>query len=61
MNIETDPHVRVKVGQHWRSGTAHVLAEDDPLKRQESMPQKNARAVRRFGTDLLTIRVDLDS
>lgn len=60
-NIQADPRVRVKVGRHWRSGRAHVLAEDDPVKRQESMPQKNARAVQRLGTDLLTVRIDLDT
>src|SRR3954452_11517525 len=32
-NIERDPRVRVKVGRRWRSGTAHVLPEDDPRER----------------------------
>jgi deazaflavin-dependent oxidoreductase (nitroreductase family) len=60
-NIQADSRVRVKVGRRWHSGTAHVLVEDDPLRRQESMPQRNASAVRRFGTDLLTVRIDLDA
>jgi deazaflavin-dependent oxidoreductase (nitroreductase family) len=59
-NIQADPRVRVKVGRRWRTGTAHLLAEDDPLRRQDSMPRGNARMVRRFGTDLLTVRIDLD-
>jgi deazaflavin-dependent oxidoreductase (nitroreductase family) len=59
-NIEADPRVRVKVGRTWRSGVAHLLPEDDPLKRQDSLPQKNARTVRRLGTGLLTIRIDLE-
>jgi deazaflavin-dependent oxidoreductase (nitroreductase family) len=60
-NIQADSRVRVKVGRRWRTGTAQVLVEDDPLRRQQSMPRRNARAVRRFGTDLLTIRIDLDA
>ena len=60
-NIQADPRVRVKVGRRWRTGTAHVLVEDDPLRRQDSMPRGNARVVRRFGTDLLTVRIDLDA
>ena len=59
-NIQADSRVRLKVGRRWRTGTAHVLMDDDPLRRQESMPSRNASAVRRFGTDLLTIRIDLD-
>jgi deazaflavin-dependent oxidoreductase (nitroreductase family) len=59
-NIEADPRVRVKIGRRWRGGTAHVLADDDPLARQASLPQRNARTVRRLGTELLTIRIDLD-
>src|SRR5690348_17961452 len=38
-NLEADPHVRVKVhgGPHakWRTGTAHILDDDDPHKRQQ--------------------------
>ena len=60
-NIQADSRVRVKVGRRWRTGTAHVLVEDDPLRRQESMPKGNASTVRRFGTDLLTVRIDLDA
>jgi deazaflavin-dependent oxidoreductase (nitroreductase family) len=62
-NIEANPRVRVKVGRRWRSGTAHLLPEDDPLERQRTLGAKrrqNASMVRRVGTDLLTIRIDLD-
>ena len=58
-NIETDPHVRIRIGRRWRSGTATVLGEDDPLARQRHMSKLNAATVRAMGTDLLTIRVDL--
>ncbi|MER6731166.1 nitroreductase family deazaflavin-dependent oxidoreductase [Streptomyces puniciscabiei] len=59
-NIQADPRVRVRIGGHWHSGTAHLLPDDDPVARLRSLPRFNSAAVRAFGTDLLTIRVDLD-
>lgn len=59
-NIAADPRVRVFVGRRWRTGTAHVLPDDDPLERQRSLPGLNARVVRLMGTDLMTVRIDLD-
>jgi deazaflavin-dependent oxidoreductase (nitroreductase family) len=59
-NIEADPRVRIKIGRRWRTGTAHVMPDDDPRARQRSMPSMNATVVRLMGTDLLTVRVDLD-
>lgn len=65
-NIEADPRVRVRVRGRWRTGTAHVLPEDDPRERQRHLgrlhpaARVNAAAVRAMGTELLTVRVDLD-
>ncbi len=59
-NIEAHPSVRVKIGRRWRTGTAHVLPNDDPRARQRAMPAVNAAVVRLMGTDLLTVRIDLD-
>jgi deazaflavin-dependent oxidoreductase (nitroreductase family) len=60
-NIEADPRVRVKVGRRWHSGTAHVLADDDPYERMRMLGRPaNDSAVRLMGTEHLTIRVDLD-
>jgi len=59
-NIEADPRVRLRIGRRWRGGTANVLAGDDPRARQHHMSKLNAATVRAMGTDLLTIRVDLD-
>lgn len=71
LNIEQNPQVRVKLREGlrmmWHSGTAHLLPDDNPRERQrwlaEQLPRsaKNATAVRLFGTQLLTIRIDLDS
>ena len=60
-NIEANPRVRVNARGRWRSGTAHVLDDDDPRARQRSMPNRlNSLFVRLAGTELLTIRIDLD-
>lgn len=60
-NMEADPRVRVLVDGRWRSGTAELLPDDDPIERQRSFPGLNARVVRLVGTELLTIRIDLDA
>jgi deazaflavin-dependent oxidoreductase (nitroreductase family) len=70
-NIESNPQVRVKLRQglrmRWHSGTAHLLPEDDPRERQRWLAAKvrgsasNAAAVRLFGTQLLPVRIDLDT
>ena len=54
-------HQRVKVGGAWRSGTAHILEDDDPRERMRWLKRPlNDSAVRAIGTQQLVIRVDLD-
>jgi deazaflavin-dependent oxidoreductase (nitroreductase family) len=59
-NIQANPRVRVRLRGRWHSGVAHLVPEDDPRRRLESLPSFNSFGVRTFGTNLLTIRVDLD-
>jgi deazaflavin-dependent oxidoreductase (nitroreductase family) len=60
-NIQADPRVRVKVGRRWRTGTAHILPDDDPYERMRMLDRGvNDAAVRLVGTEHLVIRVDLD-
>jgi RNA polymerase sigma factor (sigma-70 family) len=70
-NIERNPRVRVKVGRHWRAGTARILDDDDPFARLESvasalgaMRRLDAAVfrffVRRLGTRPVIVRIDLD-
>ncbi|BBZ13719.1 nitroreductase/quinone reductase family protein [Mycobacterium branderi] len=59
-NIKANPAVRVRVRGRWRTGTAHLLPDDDAKARLRSLPSLNSAVVRAVGTDLLTIRVDLD-
>ncbi len=58
-NIKANPKVRIRLRGQWHSGTAHLMPDDDPHERLRSLPQFNSFGVRTFGTNLLTIRVDL--
>ena len=58
-NIKANPNVRVRLRGRWHNGTAHLVPEDDPHERLRSLPQYNSFGVRTFGTNLLSIRVDL--
>lgn len=59
-NLTADPRVRLRLGRTWRTGRARVLPEDDPQRRLDGFGRpSHAAAVRRFGTSLLTVRVDL--
>ena len=60
-NIQANTNVRVRINGKWHRGTAHLVPEDDPHARLRSLPQFNSFGVRTFGTNLLTIRVDLES
>lgn len=70
-NIEGNSRVRLKLRDglwaRWYNGTAQLLTDDDPRERQRWLKDRlpssasNAAAVRFFGTDLLTVRVDLDA
>jgi deazaflavin-dependent oxidoreductase (nitroreductase family) len=69
-NIASNARVRLKVRHglfaRWRTGTGHLISDDNPIERQRwlasQLPSsaRNAAAVRFFGTQLLTIRIDLD-
>ncbi len=59
-NIKANPAVRVRLGGKWRSGTAHLLTDDDSKERLRTLPRLNSAVVRVMASDLLTIRVDLD-
>lgn len=69
-NIASNPRVRVKLRTglraRWHTGTASLLLDDDARERQRWLARQipgsaaNAAAVRLFGTQLLTVRIDLD-
>jgi deazaflavin-dependent oxidoreductase (nitroreductase family) len=59
-NIKAENRVRVRLHGHWYTGNAHLLPDDDARARLQSLPKANSAAVRLVGTDLLTVRIDLD-
>lgn len=59
-NLEADPKVRLRLRGRWRTGTASVVTDDDPLARLRRLPAYNSAVVRVVGQELLTVRVDLD-
>jgi deazaflavin-dependent oxidoreductase (nitroreductase family) len=59
-NIQANPRVRVQVDGRWRRGTAVLLVDDDARRRLRQLPWTNSLLVRLLGTDLLTVRIDLE-
>ena len=60
-NIQSNSRVRVKAKRRWRTGTAHLIPDDDPRERIRKIGLRvNGAVVRAVGTDNLTVRVDLD-
>jgi deazaflavin-dependent oxidoreductase (nitroreductase family) len=70
-NIVANPNVRLKLRHgilaRWHTGKAQLLPDDDPRERQRWLAGRrpstavNTAAVRLFGTELLTVRIDLDN
>ena len=70
-NIRANPRVRVRVrsrsGLGWRTGTAHIVDDDDPRERWQRIGEGNlarrlcVSASAAMGTDPLTVRIDLDT
>jgi deazaflavin-dependent oxidoreductase (nitroreductase family) len=59
-NLEAEPRVRIRLGRRWRTGIASILPDDDPRERLRRMRRLNASVVRAMGSELLTVRIDLD-
>jgi deazaflavin-dependent oxidoreductase (nitroreductase family) len=58
-NLEADPEVRVRVGRRWRAARAQVVDDDDAERRLDTFGHRShVSAVRRFGTDLTSVRLD---
>ena len=68
-NIEIDPRVRVKGSLSrggWRTGTAHILDDDDPVERMRVLSRGNRwrrlclETSGTIGASPLTVRIALD-
>jgi deazaflavin-dependent oxidoreductase (nitroreductase family) len=58
-NIKANSNVRVRLRGRWHNGVAHLVPEDDPRERLKSLPGFNSMGVRTFGSNLLSVRVEL--
>jgi deazaflavin-dependent oxidoreductase (nitroreductase family) len=59
-NIKVDNAVRVRIDGRWRTGRAHLLPDDDADARNAQMSWVNRTANSGLGSELLTVRVDLE-
>ena len=59
MNVESDPRVLIKVHGRWRTGTAHLLHDDDVGRRLWTLNPLNSLFVGIAARDPLTVRIDL--
>jgi len=59
-NLEATPQVRVRVKRNWRDAVATIVDDDDPSARLDTFgDERHAGLVRKFGTSLLSIRIDV--
>lgn len=65
-NLQSEPHVRVKVGRRWLAGVATVVADDDAWARRAEIDRRNGlmgtfdgKIFRASATEPVTIRIDL--
>jgi deazaflavin-dependent oxidoreductase (nitroreductase family) len=61
LNIGADPRVRVLLRRRWRTGVARAVPEDDPIARLRTLPRIHAASVRAMGSELLSVRIDLEN
>jgi deazaflavin-dependent oxidoreductase (nitroreductase family) len=59
-NLATNPKVRLLHRGRWYTGTAHILDDDDARYRLKQLPRVPSFFVRLLGTNLTTIRIDLN-
>jgi deazaflavin-dependent oxidoreductase (nitroreductase family) len=59
-NIQANNRVRIRIAGRWHTGTAQLLPDDDARARLTTLPRFNSAMVRALGSNLLTVRIDLD-
>lgn len=58
-NLDANPEVRVRIARRWHRARAHVDESDDAQARLDRFGRRiHAAAVRRFGTELTTVRFE---
>ncbi|HEX2042117.1 MAG TPA: nitroreductase/quinone reductase family protein [Acidimicrobiales bacterium] len=58
-NLDADPDVRIRIRRRWHGARAYVDDRDDAQARLDAFGRPgHAAAVRRFGTELTTVRFE---
>lgn len=66
-NFEAEPKVRVRLGRHWRSGTAELLPDDDVKARIRTFSKGpigravNSATFRALESQPVTVRIRLEA
>ena len=58
-NLNAEPNVRIHIGRRWQRGAARLVESDDIDARLQRFTPQHINVIRRFGTELATVRVDL--
>lgn len=59
-NLMANPDVRLRLGRRWVEAVATAVPDDDTQRRLDTFGRPgHAKNVRRFGTDLLSVRFDV--
>jgi deazaflavin-dependent oxidoreductase (nitroreductase family) len=58
-NLDAEPNVRIHVGRRWQRGVARLVENDDVNTRLHNFTAQHVNVIRRFGTELGTVRVEL--
>ena len=58
-NLDAEPNVRIHLGRRWQRGAARLVDDDDIDVRLQHFTPQHINVIRRFGTELATVRVDL--
>jgi deazaflavin-dependent oxidoreductase (nitroreductase family) len=58
-NLDAEPNVRIHLGRRWQRGAARLVDNDNIDARLQHFTPRHVNVIRRFGTELATVRVDL--
>jgi deazaflavin-dependent oxidoreductase (nitroreductase family) len=58
-NLDAEPNVRIHLGRRWQRGAARLVDNDNIDARLQHFTPRHINVIRRFGTELATVRVDL--
>lgn len=66
LNVVDNPAVRIRQGDHWCTGTAHFVPDDDPSARARTFATHSALApivaatFRALASDPISVRIDFE-